>query len=306
MKYYLPVLLALALALAACNPASVPDADPAIADTPPDAAPLPSAGLSEESLRNAEYIIVEDDQPYLVRLVDGRYQYGSDPLAEDYVSISVGDQFFFGDLNRDGVDDAIVLLIESYGGTGVYLSLAAVLDEAGRPNHVSSAFIDNSPVIYALSIQNGEIHLQAVVHGPEDEACCPSLAQTRTYRLGPHGLALTQLTSETETGGKRVITIDSPAPDDEVAATFPLRGSVSILPAGNLLVVRVLDAAEEQVFIGSAPVTVSDEGGGGTFDFSIDLAGLGLTAGPLRIEVSDIHLTDGSYLAMVSVEITLK
>jgi len=313
MKTLKFLFLALVLVLAACNPSAGTDATPTTTQPAPTAEPAPDptdaagTGLTEEVLRNAEYIFVEEDQPFLVRLADGRYQFGTDPDAEDYVSISLAeDVFAFGDLNGDGVQDAVVLLVETYGGTGVFVSLAAVLDQGGESRHVSTAFIDDRPIIYTVSIQDGEILMDAVVHAPDDEMCCPSQAETRTYRLGARGLVLTQLTSQFEGGEKRIISIESPAAGSEVGRVFPLKGSVTIAPFENTLVVKVFDAGENQVYIGPLMVNAPDMGEPGTFDFSINLEGIALDSGPIRIEVADVSMADGSYLAMASVDVVLK
>lgn len=298
--------LTLLFFLAACQPAAgsatpVPSEQPTL---PPQTGT--PAGLSEEALKNAEYIFIEDNQPYLVRLTDGRYQFGSDPTAEDYVAINLADVFAFGDLDGDGVEDAAVLLVETYGGTGVFVSLAAVLDQDGTPKHISTAFIDDRPVIFTLAIENGEILMNVVVHAPDDAMCCPTLAQTRTYRLGPRGLVLTQLTSQFETGGKRVITIDAPLKGAEVGRTFTLAGGITIAPFENNLVVKVFDAAEKQVYIGPLAVTAAEMGAPGTFETIISLDGVEAAPGPLRIEVVDVNMADGSNLAVASVDVILK
>lgn len=298
--------LALLVFLAACQPATEPATPtPTGQPTLPPQTETPTS-LTEEALKNAEYIFIEDNQPYLVRLTDGRYQFGSDPSAEDYVAISLADVFAFGDLNGDGVEDAAVLLIETYGGTGVFVSLAAVLNQGGAPKHISTAFIDDRPVIFALTIENGEILMEVAVHAPDDASCCPTLAQTRTYRLGPRGLVLTQLTSEFKTAGKHVITIDTPLKNAEVGKTFTLAGGITIAPFESSLVIRVFDAGENQVYISPLPVTAAEMGASGTFELTINLDGVEVTPGPLRIEVVDINMANGSNLAVASVDVILK
>ena len=306
------ILATIVLTLAACSPvtdtpAPSPDTEPT-AGTPAEAPTVetPGTGLTEEVLKNSEYIIVEENEPFLVRLTDGAYQYGVDPAAEDYVSISLSDVFAFGDLNGDGAQDAVALLVENYGGTGVFLSLVAVVDENGLPKHVSTAFIDDRPIVYSLEIRDGDILMNVVVHAPDDPMCCPSQGDERTYRLEARGLHLTHLTSSREGTTRRVITIDSPAQGSEVGRVFPLKGSVSIAPFENNLVVRIFDAAGNQVYIGPLLVNAPDMGAPGTFDASISLEGIEISPGPIRIEVEDVSMADGSTLALDSVQVTLK
>ncbi len=308
LKYW---LLSLAILLAACTPAGT-DTTPAVSETAPtpDQGSVPDGttapGLTEAALKNAEYIIIQDEQPYSIQLTDGSYQYGTDPTADDYVSISLADLFAFGDLNGDGATDAIALLVESYGGGSIYISMVAVIDQDGMLKHVSSAYIDVAPVIYKLEIEDGEIFMDVVVHGPNDELSSPSQAENRAYRLGARGLVLTHLASKTADGQDRAITIASPSEGSEVGRIFPLKGSVTIAPFENNLVVKVFDASGNQVYIGPLAVTAADLGAPGTFDASVNLEGIEVASGPIRIEVSDVSMADGSTLALDSVVVVLK
>jgi hypothetical protein len=49
-------------------------------------------------------------------------------------------------------------------------------------------------VIDAVDIQSGEIHVEAIVHGPEDPLCCPTQPLTMRFQLV--GEELVQLTDD--------------------------------------------------------------------------------------------------------------
>jgi len=312
MKKLTFLILVLVLLLAACAPtdgtATPPVETDAVAspEPEPDATETVAFGLTDTVLKNAEYIIIQDDQPFSIQMTDGKYVYGSDPTADDYVAISLADVFAYGDLNGDGVTDAVGLLIENYGAQELYVSLVAVLDQDGAPKHVSSAYLDLSPVIYKLEIKNGLILVDLVVHGVNDEFAYPSQSENRVYRLGSRGLVLTQLTSKTADGDERDITIESPTDGSEVGRIFPLKGSITIAPFENNLVVKVFDANENQVYIGPLAVTSEDMGMPGTFDASISLDEIEIASGPIRIEVSEVSMADGSNLSLASVVVVLK
>jgi hypothetical protein len=104
---------------------------------PPTVTPA-TPTLTVEQLRNATLTVMGSDQILrTVTLKDGLYQEGSDPAQLGYVSISLGENFAFGDLNADGMDDAAIIIGENYGGTGVFVSVVAVLNQGGLPNAVA-------------------------------------------------------------------------------------------------------------------------------------------------------------------------
>ena len=84
---------------------------------------------------------------------------------------------------RDGKDEVAALVSENYGGTGVFVFLAVYADVNGTLTFQTSTMVDDRPQLNALSIENGEIFLDAVIHGPDEPMCCPTLRTTRHYRL---------------------------------------------------------------------------------------------------------------------------
>ena len=57
------------------------------------------------------------------------------------------------------------------------------LNEGGQPQHVASAHLGDRVRIEALTIQDGQIVVQLIGHGPDDPLCCPSQRVTRVFRL---------------------------------------------------------------------------------------------------------------------------
>jgi hypothetical protein len=91
--------------------------------------------------------------------------------------------YAFGDLNGDGVDDAAVILIESSGGSGNFRYLAAVINEGGAPVNVATQFIGDREQMQSITIEDGEITVDMVAHGPDDPMCCPTQEVTKRYQL---------------------------------------------------------------------------------------------------------------------------
>lgn len=88
-----------------------------------------------------------------------------------------------GDLNNDGKGDAVALVYENTGGTGQFAYLAVLKNISGKPQYSSSVYLDDRPKLQSLRIENGEILLSLIVHGPNDGMCCPTVPREFRYRL---------------------------------------------------------------------------------------------------------------------------
>lgn len=128
-----------------------------------------------------------------------------------------------GDLDRDGREDVVVFLQTSFGGSGVFLHLAAVLDRPEGLVPLPAVLIGDRAEVEAIEVVEGRIVLDAVVAGVGDAACCPSQRVRRTYTVADGAL----LERSSERRGRlhiralagtswRLIRFDAatPAPDD--------------------------------------------------------------------------------------------
>jgi len=139
--------------------------------------------LTLDGLKNAEYRLAVNGVIQTIRITNGLYQQGSDPTEPGFLTIVVNTPVDFGDLNGDGVDDAVIMLSEGHGGTGVNVYVAAVTNWAGIPLHKASVLIDDRAIIESVRIENGLIIVDAIVHGANDAGCCPTKHVTRIFRL---------------------------------------------------------------------------------------------------------------------------
>ena len=147
--------------------------------------------LTVEQLENAEY--------RFGKLTDGVHEkqeigLGS-PVRTELLHVE------FGDLNGDGIDDAVVLLLRHYR---LVPFLAAVVNEQGRPRHVGSISFSTLETLTSMLIQDGRIIVQLLIRSPgEPLAAFPSHKVIRTFRL--EGDTLTLLAREVDenenTGG---------------------------------------------------------------------------------------------------------
>jgi LysM repeat protein len=149
----------------------------------PSMAPVSSAAkLTPDALRNATYQGIYDEP---VQLADGKYE--GEPFVEGGASrptVVFADPFTaFGDLNGDGIEDAAVILAENSGGSGVFIYLAAVVDQDGMPVNAATRLLGDRVEIKSLTIDNGQIVIAMLTQGPDDPFCCPTLEVTLPFRL---------------------------------------------------------------------------------------------------------------------------
>ncbi len=266
----------------------------------PSASPVPSSvpELSVDILRNATYTT-----PYFlktVKLVNGSYTEGS---GATFFSVQMLGVYAYGDLNGDGNLDAAVILAENQGGSGVFESVVAVLNKGGGPHPISSVQLGDRVLVKSANISLGVIHLDMIVHGPNDPLCCPSQAEKQSFWLLGNNLWLMDLTSG-PTGIERSITVTMPGNWVDVTNPFTVSGNVTISPFENTLnyAVYIMDGTK----VNSDSLMVSSAGMGtpGTFTKTFNLSGAGIT-GVVIVQFKDLSAADGSTLALGSVVVNL-
>jgi hypothetical protein len=88
-----------------------------------------------------------------------------------------------GDLNADGIEDAVALLAINTGGSGTFINLAAVIQETGVVSHTATLFLGDRVRVESLNIEDGALEVQMIAHASDDPQCCPSQQVTQTYTL---------------------------------------------------------------------------------------------------------------------------
>ncbi len=145
------------------------------------AAKGPAEGaLTETALKNATYQGIYDEA---VTLTDGKYE--GKPFVEGGASrptVTYVDATW-GDLSGDDADDAVVFLAENSGGSGVFTYLAVMVEQDGQPMNVATTMLGDRTDINDLKIENGEIVVKILAHGPDDPMCCPTQNTIKKFAL---------------------------------------------------------------------------------------------------------------------------
>lgn len=261
-------------------------------------------GISPEQVLNGEYQLGLLDQIRVVQLNDGRYQEGT-LGSTDYIGVFMTEYIARGDLNGDGENEAVAIVIENYGGSGnfVFLAVFQYLDD--EPVFLTSVYLGDRPLINELAIEKGEIFLDSVIQDHDDPLCCPTLETTRHYLLNGFNLILTKYSTLTPGGDARAITIKAPVDWVEVSGIVRIKGEITIAPFENNLIYRIYDLGGVELSAGPITVDAPDLGAPGTFEKAIELGNF-LTNTAIRIEVEDLNIADGSLFAMDSVFLLIR
>jgi heat shock protein HslJ len=161
-----------------------------------DAAP-PSGGGAETAegpptlgeLQNATYQGFEETAGP-VDLVDGRWT--GEPYQEGGASrpqvIFFRDFHVLGDLDGDGVDEAIVLLVATSGGSASRGYMAVVARRGENLENIATTPLGDRIQVRDARVETGRVFLDVVRAGPGDPACCPGELATLGFRLTAGGL----------------------------------------------------------------------------------------------------------------------
>jgi heat shock protein HslJ len=220
------VLRYVAAKRAAPTPTEAPTAIPT-----PTATPTPVPRLTWDMLNNATY---PNEWPSdgMALLVDGVYREKYMPDSATEMVISLADMHTFGDLNGDGVDDVLVILISYPGGSGTFFNLTAVLNQDGTPAPVAAAFLGDRTIIRSMTIESGQILLEMITQGPDDPMCCPNMDRRQVYTLQDDRLVLVEQTDTPRTEPAVPIAVEPERIEFPPGATSAtLQGS--IFPIGD-------------------------------------------------------------------------
>ena len=127
----------------------------------------------------------EDD----VRLTDGAFTVPP-PVGQATGGLDLrmlDDPVGNGDLNSDGAPDAVIAVVANTGGSGRFVYLAPYLAGGASPDPIPALFLGDRVNVLHLTIVDGRLTADLVVHGPDDPMCCPSQAERRNFVLTASG-----------------------------------------------------------------------------------------------------------------------
>ena len=274
--------------------------------TEPAKLPSPTAGLTVapsltlDQLTSGSYKVPMFNRT--VQLVGGKFEGGSG--ADYLMAMLLQDKVAFGDLNQDGQPDAAVFMAENGGGSGVFVSVMVVYNQSGVLVQGGMAPIDDRPRITAVSIREGQVWVEATIHGPGDVMAAPTLEVVEVLEPSGQQLNLIKLSSKTPTGQERSIEIESPARGSEVSQRVRVVGKMPIAPFENTIAYRIYNQAGEQLAEGPLTVSAQEPGGPAVIDQTLDLSAI--PPGLVRLELADGSAANGAKMALDSRMLIIK
>ncbi|MFN0121721.1 MAG: hypothetical protein ACKV2V_14605 [Blastocatellia bacterium] len=118
-------------------------------------------------------------KPMTIRTKDGEYTTGTDTDRTYFKILGVA----YGDLNSDGIEEAVVRTLCNTGGTGQFTDGILFTMRRGRPEQLTTLGMGDRADggIHDVSIENG--HLRVLRYGGKSGACCPDYIDTYVYKM---------------------------------------------------------------------------------------------------------------------------
>jgi heat shock protein HslJ len=140
-------------------------------------APIPTAQATPPTLdemKSATYTGVGESLG-AVTLQNGRWSGPpSVPSGASRPTVELaGDFRVVGDLNGDGVDEAVSVLTYSSGGSGSLSYLAVMQRGAGTIRNVATTALGDRVQLRSVRVQGGKLLASGLRAGSSDAACCP-------------------------------------------------------------------------------------------------------------------------------------
>lgn len=139
-------------------------------------------GPSQSDMANAHYQGIENSP---IQLKNGRWE--GEPYAPGGASrpsVGLVEHFVLrGDLNGDGLEEAVVLLWQNSGGSGTFDYVAVMEKSDGETRNVATAPLGDRVQVRSGSIVDGTVVLDVVQQGGDDGACCPTQLASRSWAL---------------------------------------------------------------------------------------------------------------------------
>ncbi|MFN2201938.1 MAG: SH3 domain-containing protein [Caldilineaceae bacterium] len=122
-------------------------------------------------------------------LVDGTYEEAAAPGSATKTTVTLLPEYTAtGELN--GEPASAVVLATDPGGSGTFIDLAVVMDENGGPVNVATTSLGDRTQVISVTIENNQIVVDMITHGPDDPMCCPTLEVVQSYELQDGQLVL--------------------------------------------------------------------------------------------------------------------
>jgi heat shock protein HslJ len=133
-----------------------------------------STAPNSDELKRATYTGISEIRTP-VTLQNGRWTGApSAPGAASRPMVELASDFrIVGDLDGDGIDDAVVLLTYTSGGSGSVSYLAVMSRRNGAVRNIATSALGDRVQLRSVQINNRKLLVSGIRAGKNDAACCP-------------------------------------------------------------------------------------------------------------------------------------
>jgi hypothetical protein len=176
-----PTLVRTETAAVVTSPTQTPAGDTSM-DSATTQTPQVKASILE-ALPNAEYLI-ELASNGKAQLKAGFFEEEAAPSSATKTKIQLGKIQAVGDVNSDGLEDAVVTLVVDPGGSGTFTYLALVLNQAGEPKPLAAVLLGDRIIVKSLALQNGNVQVTMLTRKPDEPMSTePTVEVKRIFNL---------------------------------------------------------------------------------------------------------------------------
>jgi len=141
--------------------------------------PVSGDGAADDP-RNATYTVDGRQIP----LHNGRHEAQISPGSAAKAVTAVFGEPAFGDLDGDGDEDAVLLLVHDPGGSGIFYYVSASINENGRYRGTEALLLGDRISPRRIGIQNGVVAVEYTDRRPDEPmAASPSIGKSKNLTL---------------------------------------------------------------------------------------------------------------------------
>jgi len=133
----------------------------------------PSASPGPDPL-NTTYTIEDRSVP----LINGRFNAAAAPGSATRIMASVFGRPLFGDLDRDGDEDAVVVIAYDSGGSGTFYYIAAAINQNGSYSGTAGYLLGDRIIVQIVEYRNGGLLARYLDRRPTEPMSAPPTVRT--------------------------------------------------------------------------------------------------------------------------------
>jgi hypothetical protein len=136
--------------------------------------------INEARIKNHRYYL--NFAKKYIQLKDGKFKQEGSP--NDYLKVELVD-YLITDLDGNMTDDAVLVLATSPMGSGVFYELTTLISDTDDDfiRQSQSILLGDRIKLNSMSINDGQINLDMIVHKPGDPSCCPTKKIVKQFYL---------------------------------------------------------------------------------------------------------------------------